>query len=161
MFVAFFESVKYVGHMIPIAFLRVFLGYYYLDLAMEKFRGPFLTQPRFAGEIAEILPNLKAPIWYKGWLETLVIPHWQTVAFILVGLQFAIAISYIAGYVVRPIALLAAFLALNQVMLSTGLGATELPRLLVAVHLMLAWIGAGRCLGVDYYFYKRRRGIWW
>lgn len=160
MFVAFFESVKYVGHLIPIAFLRIFLGYYYLDLAMTKFQGPFLVQPRFAGEIAEILPALSAPIWYKTWVEALVIPHWQSIAFLLVGIEFAIAISYLLGYVVRPMALIAAFLALNQLALTTA-GAEAFPRMLLAIHLTFAWIGAGRCLGLDYYFFKRRRGLWW
>jgi thiosulfate dehydrogenase [quinone] large subunit len=160
MFVAFFESVKYVGHLIPIAFLRIFLGYYYLDLAMTKFRGPFLVQPRFAGEIAEILPALQAPLWYKTAIENFLIPHWQTIAFLLVGVQFAIAFSYLLGYVVRPIALLAAVLALNQLALAPA-GGEELPRMLLAIHLTLAWVGAGRCLGLDYYFFKRRRGLWW
>ena len=32
---------------------------------------------------------------------------------------------------------------------------------ILAVHVMMAWVGAGRCLGFDYYFFKRRRGIWW
>lgn len=160
MLVAFFESVKYVGHLIPLAFLRIFLGYYYLDLALDKFRGPFLVQPRFAGEIAEILPSLPAPLWYKGAIETIVIPHWQTIAFLLVGLEFAIAFSYLLGYVVRPIALLAAFLALNQLALTVS-GTEDLPRMLLAIHLTLAWVGAGRCLGIDYYFFKRRRGLWW
>lgn len=160
MLVAFFESIKYVGHLIPIAFLRIFMGYYYLDLALTKFRGPFLIQPRFAGQIAEILPNLAVPLWYKGWIETLIIPHWQWIAFLLVGLEFAIAFSFLLGYVVRPMALIAAFIAMNQLALTMP-GQEDLPRTLLAIHLTLAWVGAGRCLGIDYYFFKRRRGLWW
>lgn len=30
MLVAFLESIKYTGHLLPVVFLRVFLGYYYL-----------------------------------------------------------------------------------------------------------------------------------
>lgn len=160
MFLSFFESVKYVGHLLPISFLRIFLGYYYFQKALIKYHGDFLTRPRIADQIAEWLPASHAPAWYKLFSSAYLIPHWQTVAFILVGLEFAIAISYIAGYVVRPMALIAAFLSLNLLFIS-GPGSEELIKTFFAIHIVLAWIGAGRCLGVDYYFYKRRRGIWW
>ena len=160
MFASFFESVKYVGHLLPLSFLRVYLGYSYLQMALLKFNSDFLSKPRLAGEIAEILPSLQAPIWYKNAIETLLIPHWQTFAFIVMGLEFAIAFSYLLGYVVRPMACVAAFIALNQLILA-GLGHDEFPRLLLAIHLLMAWVGAGRCLGFDYFFFKRRRGIWW
>lgn len=31
----------------------------------------------------------------------------------------------------------------------------------IAVNLTLCWLGGGRCLGIDYFFFKRNRGIWW
>lgn len=160
MFAAFFESVKYVGHLLPVSFLRIFLGYAYLQTALVKFNSDFLNRPRLAAEIAEILPALQAPLWYKNAIETLLIPHWQGFAFIVVGLEFAVAISYLLGYVVRPMAFIAALMALNQLVVA-GSGHDEIYRLLLATHLLMAWVGAGRCLGFDYYFFKRRRGIWW
>ena len=160
MFAAFFESVKYVGHLVPLSFLRVYLGYSYLQMALLKFNSDFLVRPRLAGEVAEILPGLQAPLWYKNAIESILIPHWQTFAFGVMGLEFAIAISYLFGYVVRPVAVLAAIMAFNQVILA-GPEHDDLPRLLLAIHLLMAWVGAGRCLGFDYYFYKRRRGLWW
>lgn len=160
MIVSFFESIKYTGHLLPVSFLRIFLGYYYLGMALEKFRGDFLTKPVFAAEIAEKVPSLVLPSWYKGFLETLVIPYWQTSAFIIVGLEFAIAISYLLGYVTRPLAIVAAVMSLNFFILSSPVQG-EFFRTLIAIHLVLAWIGAGRCLGLDYYFFKRQRGLWW
>jgi thiosulfate dehydrogenase [quinone] large subunit len=160
MFAAFFESVKYVGHLLPLSFLRVFLGYSYLQTALIKFNSDFLQRPRLAGEIAEALPTLQAPLWYKNLIEAVFIPHWQTFAFIITGLEFALAFSYLFGYVVRPMAAVAAIMALNQLILA-GPGNDEFPRLLLAIHLLMAWVGAGRCLGFDYYFFKRRRGLWW
>ena len=106
MFASFFESVKYVGHLLPISFLRVFLGYYYLELSMNSYRGDFLLRPRLAAIVSEALPTLSVPGWYRLFLETMVIPHWQICAFILLGFQFAVAISYLLGYVVRPMALI-------------------------------------------------------
>ena len=160
MFVAFFESVKYVGHLLPISFLRVFLGYYYLQQAMNQFRGDFLMRPRLAAQIAEALPSLNVPHWYRVFLESMVIPQWQVFAFIILGLNFAIAISYLLGYVVRPMALIGMCLSFYMLVLS-GPQFEDLYKTFIAIHFMMAWVGAGRCLGFDYYFFKRRRGIWW
>jgi len=160
MFVSFFESVKYVGHLLPISFLRIFLGYYYLEQALQKFRGDFLLRPRIADQIAEWLPASHAPNWYKMFVSAQVFPNWQTVAFVILGLEFVIAISYILGYVVRPVALLGVFLCINMLFIS-GPATEDLYKTFLAIHLIMAWVGAGRCLGFDYYFFKRRRGIWW
>lgn len=160
MFVAFFESVKYVGHLLPIAFLRIFLGYYYLQQALMKFRGDYLSRPRLAAQVADVLPTLQAPAGYRFFLENILIPHWQIFAFSILAIEFGIALSYIFGYVVRPMALLGVLLSFNMLILM-GNGSEDLFKTFIAIHLIMAWVGAGRCLGVDYYFYKRRRGVWW
>lgn len=160
MFVAFFESVKYVGHLIPVAFLRIFLGYLYFGFAIKKFQGDFLNRPRLAADLTEAMSSLQSPIWYKSWVENFVIPHWQPFAFAMVGIEFAVAISYLVGYVVRPVAILATIVSFNQLAFSMP-GQEPFFRTMVAVHFTLAWVGAGRCLGFDYYFFKRRRGLWW
>ncbi len=159
MLVAFFESIKYVGHLLPISFLRIFLGYYYLQQALLKYQGDFLLRPRIAEQIAEWLPASHAPEWYKGLINYL-LPQWSTLAFAVMALEFTIAISYIIGYVVRPVALIGAFLCLNMLFIS-GPTVEDFFKTLLAIHIMMAWVGAGRCLGLDYFFYKRRRGIWW
>lgn len=160
MLVAFLESIKYTGHLLPVVFLRVFLGYYYLLQALAKYKGDFLTRPRIAEMISEFLPASQAPNWYKFFVTTWFIPNWQTLAFIITGLEFAIGASYLLGYVVRPVALLAALMCLQMHYISSP-GADQLQITFVGIHLTLAWIGAGRCVGLDYYFFKRRRGIWW
>ncbi|MFZ4405402.1 MAG: hypothetical protein ACOYOK_14985, partial [Pseudobdellovibrionaceae bacterium] len=86
--------------------------------------------------------------------------QWQTAAFILLGLEFAIAVSYILGYVVRPMALIAVVLGLNLIFISDT-KYEDLYKTFIALHIVFAWLGAGRCLGFDYYFFKRRRGLWW
>lgn len=159
MLVAFFESIKYVGHLLPLAFLRVFLGYYYLQQALAKYHSDYLIRPRIAEQIAEWLPASHSPDWYKEMINSL-LPHWTSLAFLVMGLEFVIALSYIAGYVVRPVALLGVFLCLNMLFIS-GPGSEDLYKTILAIHVIMAWVGAGRCLGFDYFFYKRRRGIWW
>ncbi len=161
MLIAFVESIKYSGHLLPIAFLRIFLGYYYFNQALMRLRGDFLTHAYLAEDIRAFLPRSTAPEWYKAFLEAVAIPNWQYVAGVVVALQMAIGISYIIGYMVRPFALIALALVVAT-LFAVGPGACEsLVTFLTVLHFTIGWMGAGRCLGVDYYFYKRRRGIWW
>lgn len=161
MLVAFVESVKYVGHLLPVAFLRVFLGYYYFNQALINLHGEFLSRAYLAEDIRNYIPRTTAPEWYKAALETVVIPNWQFFAVAITVMQLAIGISYIVGYLVRPFSMIAILLGLN-LMLALGPHQSELQStFMLIIHFTLGWLGAGRCLGLDYYFYKRRRGIWW
>lgn len=167
MLVAFVESIKYIGHMLPVAFLRVFLGYYYLNQALIQLHTDFLSHPYLAEDIRAFLARSTAPEWYKSFLDVVVIPNWQIFAAAIVIAHLLIGLSYILGYLVRPMSMLAIFMGLN-LLLALGVGGhqsqmtAELQTTFVLViHFTLGWIGAGRCLGFDYYFYKRRRGIWW
>lgn len=160
MLVSFFESIKYVGHLVPISFLRIFLGYYYFESALNKYSGDFLLKPKIAESISEYLPLSHSPEWYKMLIASQFIPHWQFLAFLITGFELAIGISYLFGYVVRPMALLGIFLSANMIFI-LGPQFEDIQKTFLAIHFVMAWIGAGRCLGVDYYFYKRRRGFWW
>lgn len=161
MLVAFVESIKYVGHLLPVAFLRVFLGYYYLNQGWINVRGDFLSHAYLAEDIRSYLPHSSAPDWYRSALEAVVIPNWQFFAVGVVVAQLAIGVSYILGYMVRPFSLIGLVLSFS-LMLAVGPHQSELQTtFMLVLHFTLGWLGAGRCLGVDYYFYKRRRGLWW
>lgn len=160
MLVAFFESIKYSGHLVPVSFLRIFVGYYYLQVFFTKFSGDFLIRPRIAEMISQNLIASQAPEWLKWILNTYMVIHWQGFAFSLLAIELAIAISYIIGYVVRPVALLAAFMTILMLYLSPS-ASQDFLKILLATHFAFAWLGAGRCLGLDYYFFKRVRGMWW
>lgn len=160
MLVSFFESIKYVGHLLPISFLRIFLGYFYFMDGINKFSNDFLIRPEIAAQISEWLPSSQAPDWYKISFNLYVIPHWQSLAFIVLALQLTIGVSYLIGFAVRPTAILAAILTFNLLYFS-GPQFETLLKTFLAIHLVFAWVGAGRSLGFDYYFYKTRRGFWW
>lgn len=160
MIVAFFESIKYVGHLLPISFLRVYMGYYYLNEALLKYNGDYLLNSAAAYEMSKWLPNSQAPIWYKSFLESYLVTNWQVFSYVVTSLEFLVGISFILGYLVRPFGLLAGFLCVNYVILS-GPDQQVLYKTFLAINFTMAWLGAGRCLGVDYFFFKRRRGIWW
>lgn len=171
MLVAFVESFKYIGHLIPISCLRIFLGGYYLKHAIASLQGDFLVKAYLAEDIRNYLPMNTSPDWFRWLLENVAIPNWQVFAFGLSIAQLLIGISYIVGYLVRPAALIGVLLSLTLIG-AVGIGGSQSSGGLVGIslqattfmlvlHLVLGWIGAGRCLGVDYYFYKRHRGIWW
>lgn len=162
MIVAFFESIKYVGHLFPVSILRIYLGFVYLSQAMERYQGDFLIKPRLAGMIGQTLPTSSAPDWYRTFIEQIVIPHWLIFAYAIAVCEIFVGMSYLLGYMVRPFAMIAALLCLSFVWVG-GLEnqSVNYYQLNLVVHLTLAVLGAGRCLGIDYFFFKRHRGIWW
>jgi thiosulfate dehydrogenase (quinone) large subunit len=160
MLVAFFESLKYVGHYYPVAFLRIYLGYYYLHNALDRASGDFLHLPKLSSAIMNAIPQSYVVGWYAGFLQSIVVPNWKFFAYLLMYLEFMIGVSFLVGFLVRPAAILGAILALNFVYFG-GPDNTSLQQTHLALFLVLGWLGAGRCLGIDYYFYKRQRGLWW
>jgi len=160
MIVSFFESMKYVGHMFPIAILRVYMGYFFLERALDQFNGDFLVQPILSRSIDEWLPISTAPEWYKDILESVVVPNWKVFAYLVTYTEFLIGVSFLIGFLVRPFALLGVFLTMNF-FYKTGSLVTDLHHVILAVFIVMWWVGAGRCMGFDYFFYKRQRGIWW
>lgn len=160
MLVAYLESIKYVGHLFPLAFLRVYLGWSFLSTAWLRYQSDFLTQPRIAAAITEWTPLGSAPEWYKEFLDRVVVPNWQLAAYCIVYFGFLVGISFILGFFVRPVALLAALVTINFIYTSPP-EVADLHRLHLVLFLVMAWLGAGRCMGFDYFFYKRDRGIWW
>ena len=160
MIVTFFESFKYVGHMYPVVVLRVYTALIFLGSAYTKYEGDFLFRPRLAATINEHLPLSESPIWYQNLVESLVVPNWQIFAYVFTYCEFLVGLSLLFGFLVRPLSLLGLLVSWNYVyMLSPAESQTF--QVFSYVLLVLAWLGAGRCLGFDYYFFKRQRGIWW
>jgi thiosulfate dehydrogenase (quinone) large subunit len=157
---AYFESIKYVGHLLPISFLRIFLGYFYMDLVFKDWSHFLAGVGGYAETFVEALNKSHIPPWFRLLLSEQIIPYWQTYAFFIIGIQLVVAISYIIGYVVRPVSILAVLLGIVYLLIFPAEQEIFF-KLLIACHIVLAWVGAGRCLGLDYYFYKRRRGVWW
>ncbi len=160
MFVSFLESVKYVGHLYPVALLRIYLGYYFLNMALARVDGEFLNQPRLAALIMDNLPQSNLPTWYAHFLQNVAVPNWQFFAYLLTYCEFVIGISFLLGFLVRPASFLGIVLMLNFIYAGGAAISAMHPTFLV-LFIFMFWVGAGRCLGFDYFFYKRQRGIWW
>lgn len=157
---AFLESIKYVGHFYPISFLRIYLGFFFLNVAFAKLDAGYLTSPLIAAEMREAIARSTTPSFYANWLEAMVIPQWEIFSRLSVWSHFILGGSYIAGLLVRPVALLGLMVAVHGILVSTP-ESEAIEKMFFALHLTLFALGAGRCLGFDYYFYKRRRGFWW
>ncbi len=160
MLVAFFDSIRYVGQLYPVAMMRIYIGYYFLNSGLARSQGEFLNQPRLAAVIMESLPQSDLPNWYANLLQNFVVQHWQFFAYFITYCEFIVAISFLIGFLVRPISLLGIFLMINYIYAGHDI-ATGVQQIFLVLFIIMFWIGAGRCLGVDYYFYKRQRGLWW
>ena len=156
------QSFRYVGLMFPVAFLRVYMGYKFLTDGLGKLNSDYLIHPLMAAKITEWLPYSSAPDWYKNWLEVDIIPNdnWKVLAYIVTYIEVVIGISFLVGLLVRPAAILGMLLMVHYIA-AQGLTLVPYYQLQAFVLLVLLWLGAGRCFGIDYYFYKRQRGYLW
>ena len=160
MLTALLQSLRYLGHLYPLALLRVYLGFLFFTQALERKNSGFLDTPHLAAKIEEWLPQTLPPSWLQSFYESLVVPHWQLFSYIIFFCEGIVALSYLLGFGVRPISWIGILLCLNFLYISPPLEAT-LYKTLIVTFFTMAWLGAGRCLGIDYYFFKRVRGIWW
>jgi thiosulfate dehydrogenase (quinone) large subunit len=160
MLASFFESIKFIGHLLPVSFLRIFLGYMYLEQGFNHIHLGWLDKPVLSSKLSEILLDESVTEWYRFLFEVIGIPHWLEVSFLIILLEIGIGISYLLGYLVRPMALIAASMVWFHMGISNPSQLMDL-KIVLVVSIFLAWIGAGRVLGLDYYFYKKHRGIWW
>ncbi len=160
MVLAFVESFKYVGHLWPLALFRIFIGYQYINVAIQRYKDGYFSNAYINESIRLGMPTSNSPDWYKSFLEGIVQENWQFFTYLLISSEFLIGVSFLLGYLVRPFSLFASFLAIN-LMWALGATATDYYFNLFIINLVLFAVGAGRCLGFDYYFYRSRRGIWW
>lgn len=160
MVLAFLESIKYAGLLWPVAIVRLILGYFYLDQAFLRSRAGHFDFAYLNEAIRVGLRQSSAPDWYRHFLEGVVQEQWQVFTYIFFGIELAIGLSYILGYLVRPFALLAMALSVHSIW-SLGTPTAPFHYLLLLFHSMMLLLGAGRCLGFDYFYYRRRRGLWW
>jgi len=155
-------SFGYSGLMFPVAFFRIYIGYVFLTSSFDKINSDYLIHPLISAKIIEWLPYSAAPEWLKSWLELEVLPNesWKILAYSFTYFEFFIGVSFIFGLLVRPAAVMG-MLLMSVYMLIFGLELILYYKILFFVFLMLFWLGAGRCIGLDYFFYKKYRGYLW
>lgn len=160
MILSYLESIKYVGHLWPVTFLRFFIGFQYLRMAFAFLKTHYLEHPYISEQLRLKMETMGVLNSYFSFWSFFIQENWLVVSYVIVCTYFVVGVSYILGYLVRPIALWAAFVSLHLFWLVEA--QTDMTQLFVfSIHLTFCLLGAGRCLGLDYYFYKTRRGILW
>jgi thiosulfate dehydrogenase [quinone] large subunit len=160
MILSFLESIRYSGNLLPLSLLRIFLGYYFFSQGLTRIETNFLIEPHLAALVSQGLTTSTGPEWLKLFFESFVIPQWRLVAYVLVYCEFLIGISFLIGFLVRPVALVGLLISVLS-FYSLGDPIREVYLLKIVLFVIMFWMGAGRCLGFDYFFYKRQRGLWW
>ena len=158
----FLESFKYSGFMFPVGLLRIYIGYNFFTQALSKMQSDYFVHPLIAAKITEWLPYSQAPDWYKSWLEVDIIPNenWKTLAYAITFIETTIGVSFLIGFFIRPIALLGSLLMVHYIW-AQGLELVPYYQMQIVLFFVLFLLGAGRSMGVDYYFYKTQRGFLW
>ena len=155
------ESFRYSNHMWPMFLLRVYVGVYLISESFYKTSMGFLEKPVLSALIDENLFALEnAPGFIKSFYLDLVQPNWLFWSKALINIEWFIGLLFICGLLVRPAAVLMFFYVyLVSFILSTGAWMAMEQILIMVVLLLIS--GAGRVGGLDYFFYKRQRGLIW
>jgi len=161
MIAAFLESIKYVGHMWPVAILRILLGYKYLDGAIARIQEGYLEHAYISERLILTTGEVAASssLYYdifKGLAQT----QWLAMTYVFIGIELIVGAAYLIGYCVRMAGILGLILSLH-IFLFFDFPSAPAQVYLFYIHLLFLFLGAGRCLGLDYYFYKSRRGLLW
>lgn len=154
------ESLKYVGHYFAICFLRICIGVHILNLSLTKYYNDYLNEPLLSAQVNEFLNISQNHASINFFFLELVRPYWTIFAQIQFGLEFVAGILLILGFLVRPVVILLLiyfwlFSYIQDPILLSWVS------VLSVTLIGLGWAGAGRCVGLDYYFYKRYRGFLW
>ena len=160
MIIAFFESLKHLGHIWPLTLTRVYVGWIFLSAGIKKFKGGWLDSSIVVETVNKWIAGGTTHPTYTHFLQDYVVPHWKVFSYVLVGGEILVGAFLILGFIVRPMTLLAIFFSFNF-MLAGASESVAFNQLLIVINVTMFIIGAGRAVGLDYYFYKRVRGIWW
>lgn len=155
------ESFRYSNHMWPVFLLRVYVGFYLISESLYKTSMGFLEKPVLSALIDENLFSLEsAPFFIKSFYLDLVQSNWLFWSKTLINIEWFIGLLFIFGFLVRPASILLFFyFYLVSFILSSGAW-MAMEQILIMVILLLV-LGAGRVGGLDYFFYKRQRGLVW
>ena len=159
MFASFLESIKYVGHMYPVAFIRLFVGYQSLAMAFSRISDHYLEHAHISEKL-KLSSGGQDPSFYFELFKTLIQGQWLVMTYLILFIEFLVGCSYILGFGVRLTSLWGMLLSLHMY-LYFDFESSAGQIYLFYLHLIFFLLGAGRCLGLDYHFYKSRRGLLW
>ncbi|MDB4966234.1 MAG: conserved rane protein of unknown function [Myxococcales bacterium] len=135
-----------VSYLLP---LRLFCGWVFLNAALSKLAGNWLTQPALAGVITGWLRDGKPYSFYAPFLRSVVLPHATLFSYMVTFGELLVGAALLAGLFTRVASAAGILLVLNFFLgHGDGLGANNTaPILVMCITLMLT--SAGRSLGLD------------
>lgn len=156
------ESFRYANHMWPLLLLRWYVSYKFFAAAAEKQLMNYLKEPRLSAAIDEHLfaAGVQVPSWVSSFYLNWVQDSWQLWSGVFINLEWTLGLLFLIGFLNRPAALIGA----GYLYLTSYIGpAAEWTACgqLIVILFVLALFGSGRVGGVDYFFYKRQRGLLW
>lgn len=160
MLTAFFESIKYIGHLYPIAVLRIYIGYFWFNEGMLKYKGDLFVSQLYVDDLSSKDLIFQLPELYQTLFKNVVAPYWSVWSHGFIFVEVVIGLGLMLGFLTRPLGVLAIVICIHYSMLGDELVAL-LYSTFSAILLTLVVVGAGRCVGFDYYFFKKNRGLLW
>lgn len=157
----YIESFRYSNHLWPVFLLRLYVGFYLISESLYKTSMGFLEKPVMSALVDENLFALQnAPTLVKSFYLDFAQPNWLFWSQALINFEWLIGLLFVFGLLVRPAALLV-FLYFYLVSYISTTGAWMASQQVVVMIVILMFLGAGRVGGLDYFFYKRQRGLIW
>lgn len=160
MLASYLESIKYVGHMYPVAFVRLLVGWHYLSSVFDRLGKGYLEHAYISERLnLSLITNEQVGVYFDIF-KNLIQSQWLLMTYILIVTEALIGASYILGFGVRVASLLGVILSLH-IYMYFDFASSPGHIYMLAIHFLFFSLGAGRCLGLDYYFFKSRRGLLW
>jgi thiosulfate dehydrogenase [quinone] large subunit len=161
LFKDFIESFRYTNHIWPVLLLRLYVATFFIvDSVYRKSLG-FLEKPLLSAQIDQNALGLEdAPFFIKSFYFNVVQENWLFWSKLLISLECAFGVSLMVGLFVRPMCAVAVIYIYAISFISQQTEISGLYQIGVML-ILLVLFGAGRVGGLDYFFYKRQRGLLW
>lgn len=154
------EGFKYTNHLWPIVILRLYVGYFFFSSALDKKAQEYALSPNISALIDQNLFAHRASDFINSFYTNFVQTNWYFFSQFQVNFEWFVGILFFIGFLNRPVAIL----SMVYVLFASYLH----PMSMSPFYIQLEWIlltllvfGSGRVAGVDYFFYKRQRGLIW
>ncbi len=154
------EGFKYVNHLWPVMILRFYAGYFFFSSAMEKKATEYALSPNVSALIDQNLFAHTPPDIISSFFANFVQSNWEIFSIFQLNYEWCAGILFFIGFLNRPIALLSMiYIQLISYIQPIEMGSFYFQMQWILLTLLV--FGSGRSGGVDYFFYKRQRGIIW
>ena len=110
MLASFLESIKYVGHMYPVAFVRIVLGYQSLAMVVSRVNTGYLENAYISDRL-NLSSGGEASGLYFDLFKSLIQGQWLMMTYVLIIFEVIIGCSYVVGFGVRVASLLGMLLS--------------------------------------------------